>query len=205
MEKVKLVLNVGINDADYSVTKEEKINGKRIVTWRCPYYSRWYNLLSRCYSKAALTKRPLYGECSICSEWLVFSNFKSWMITQDWENKQLDKDLKILGNKIYSPDTCLFISDDLNRFLNENESKRGNYPIGVTAKSGKFASYVGNKHISYHETPESAHESWLIHKMKMIDGWMIKEPNVSVYLQNYKNLLNSYLIEHKIYDGRRSI
>lgn len=205
MEKVKLVLNVGINDADYSVTKEERINGKRTVTWRCPYYVRWYNLISRCYSTAALNKRPLYGDCTVCDDWLIFSNFKSWMITQDWENKQLDKDLKILGNKIYSPDTCLFISDDLNRFLNENESNRGDYPIGVSAKYGKFTSYVSNKYISYHDTPEAAHESWLINKMKMIDGWMVKEPSVAVYLQNYKNLLNSYLIEHKIYDGRRSI
>ncbi len=58
----ELVLDIGINDADYSISKEEIIDGKRKVTWRCPYYVRWYNLLSRCYSKAALKKTSsVYG------------------------------------------------------------------------------------------------------------------------------------------------
>lgn len=49
--KGKLVQGVGVNDADYPVTKEEVINGKRKYVWVCPYYARWRSLLGRCYSK----------------------------------------------------------------------------------------------------------------------------------------------------------
>jgi hypothetical protein len=202
MEKRKLVLDIGINDADYSISKEEIIDGKRKVTWRCPYYVRWYNLLSRCYSKAALKKRPQYMECFVCEEWLTFSNFKRWMESQDWENKQLDKDLKVLGNKEYSPDNCLFISPSLNAFLNENENNRGECPIGVFRKRDKFAAQEGKKHLGYFESEESAHREWILKKIKSIDDWIVKEPKHSIFLMNYKNTLQHFYDEGKIYQGR---
>ena len=94
----KLVFGVGINDADYVIDKRinASLPGERRsqkVLWACPYYSRWKDVLSRCYAAYHLLKRPNYFDCTVCEEWLLFSNFKKWMEQQDWEGKQLDKDL----------------------------------------------------------------------------------------------------------------
>ena len=133
--KNKLVYGVGINDADYIVCIYEELprtNGKQNqkIVWRCPFYSRWMSMLRRCYSKAYQEKQPSYKGCSVCEEWLTFSNFKSWMETQDWEGKQLDKDLLVYKNKIYSPETCVFIDQRLNTFLVKSNKTRGDYPLG---------------------------------------------------------------------------
>lgn len=114
---------VGINDADYMV----RVNGEI-----CPYYQRWTGMLERCYSEKYQQRFPTYKGCFVCVEWLVFSNFKSWMKSKDWVGNQLDRDLAVSGNKVYSPLTCIFITDSINKLLNKNISKKGNYPTGVS-------------------------------------------------------------------------
>jgi hypothetical protein len=54
------------------------------------------------------------------------------MEEQEWEGKQLDKDILLPGNKIYAPDRCLFITPALNTLLLDNASRRGKYPQGVS-------------------------------------------------------------------------
>jgi hypothetical protein len=104
--KESLVYGVGINDADYQVSTRDK-NGKE---WRCPFYKTWKNMLARCYSPAFQRNQPLYKGCSVDERWHRFSHFKSWMLEQDWEDKQLDKDMRFEGNQVYGPDTCQFLS-----------------------------------------------------------------------------------------------
>lgn len=99
--KESIVYGVGINDADYQVSKG---------SWRCPFYKHWKNMLARCYSPAFQRNQPLYIGCSVDPRWHRFSHFRAWMETQDWEGKQLDKDRKVLGNKVYGPDTCLWLT-----------------------------------------------------------------------------------------------
>ena len=125
--KRKPVLGVGINDAGYKTIYEE--DGKK---YRCPFYVKWKDMIRRCYSKKMHNNRPTYEGCSVCDEWLVFSNFKSWMERQDWEGNHLDKDLKVKGNKVYSPDNCLFVSPLVNGIIHENKKTRGDYPLGVS-------------------------------------------------------------------------
>ena len=132
--KNNLVYGVGINDANYTVSiKEEapKVNGKqnRKLIWICPFYNRWKNMIARCYSK---TKHTTYKDVTCCEEWLTFSNFKSWMETQDWRGKVLDKDfLSSKNNKVYSPETCVFIDPALNSFILDSAKSRGKYLQGV--------------------------------------------------------------------------
>ncbi len=80
MNESKLVCGVGVTDADYTVSKV--VNGKNV---KCPFYMRWTNMITRCYSAKALRARPSYIGCSVDSKWLVFSSFKVWMEKQDWE------------------------------------------------------------------------------------------------------------------------
>ena len=131
----RLVYGLGINDADYSVRLQEEVpmvEGKKRqrITWRCPYYSRWASMFMRCYSIAYQDKYPTYRGCSVSDEWLLFSNFKKWMEQQDWEGKQLDKDLLVEGNKVYSPDTCVFVEERINYFILTGID--GNYLQGVS-------------------------------------------------------------------------
>lgn len=122
----RLIYSVGINDADYIVSYND---GNKIV--KCQYYERWYKILTRCYSEKYHKKQPTYKDCIICDEWKLFSNFMKWMKKQEWKEKAIDKDIIIKDNKIYSPETCCFIQQNINNILLDNKKTRGKYPAGV--------------------------------------------------------------------------
>ena len=182
--KNKLVYGVGINDADYKTSIYEQLprtNGKRNQKriWKCPFYSRWFCMLQRCYDKSYQEKQPSYKGCSVCEEWLTFSNFKSWMEQQDWEGKALDKDLLVYKNRVYSPETCVFIAPSINSFLLKRNKTRGIYPIGVcyhtTPKminplKRPYQAQIGNRGkkllLGLYLTPEEAHKAWQKAKIK---------------------------------------
>ena len=42
-------------------------------------YHLWQEMLKRCYYEPHLKKEPAYRGCTVCDEWLTFSNFKRWM------------------------------------------------------------------------------------------------------------------------------
>lgn len=128
----RLICGRGINDSNCRITRTKQ--GKTI--WRCPYYVVWSSMLFRCYSAYELNRKPTYKDCHVCKEWLLFSNFKAWMEAQDWEGRQLDKD--ILGDgKLYSPGTCCFVPQWLNSLFHPCTSKCG-LPIGVSRAGSKF-------------------------------------------------------------------
>ena len=123
----KLVCGVGINDAWYSTSYKNK-TGQWV---QCPYYNRWCGMLERAYGTKYQEKYPTYVGCTVSEEWLLFSNFRSWMEKQDWEGKQLDKDILVPDNKVYGGETCIFVSSGINNLLIGNGASRGKYPQGV--------------------------------------------------------------------------
>lgn len=125
-----LIYGVGINDAPYLV--QPKVNGKQML---CPYYKVWKNMLKRCYDLNFLQNNRTYFGCIVCDGWLLFSNFKNWMMLQDWQDNELDKDLLIPGNRLYSPDTCIFIPHSLNGLLNKREAAKGEFARGVYTRA----------------------------------------------------------------------
>ncbi len=180
MKPKKLVYGAGINDADYAVRKTETIgyvDGKRKgkPVWACHYYRIWADMLKRCYSAKYQERRPTYAGCRVSSEWLTFSNFKTWMVAQAWEGKQLDKDLLIDGNKLYSPDTCVFVTQAVNSFTTDSGASRGEWLIGVCwhKQSGKFHSSCSNpltkkrEHLGLFTSEQEAHEAWLKRKLEL--------------------------------------
>lgn len=176
----KLVYGVGINDADYVVRKMETIgyvNGKRKrkLVWECPFYRNWTSMLARCYSIKFQERQPTYRGCSVSEEWKTFSNFKKWMETQDWEEKQLDKDLLFEGNKVYSSETCVFVSHTVNSFTTDRGNDRGEWMIGASwhKVSNKFRSCCCNpftkkqEHLGLFSSEEEAHQVWLRRKLEL--------------------------------------
>lgn len=101
----KLLHGVGVNDADYVV--RPTVNGLKSI---CPIYSRWASMLARCYCKKSLIDNPSYAGCSVCEEWLLFSSFSKWCVINYVDGYHLDKDIRIKGNKVYSPEACMFVT-----------------------------------------------------------------------------------------------
>ncbi len=174
---MKLVYGVGINDLrndpNYSCTRPS-INGKE---QRCPIYRTWAHLLERCYSERRHKRQPHYRGCTMCEEWKTFSNFMAWMKNQNYEGKQLDKDILIPGNKVYSPETCIFVTQSLNCLLTNAEASRGDLPIGVSATANKnrtkgfeakMTQYGKTVFLGYFHTPEEAHEVYKKERSKYI-------------------------------------
>ena len=188
MESKKLICGVGVNDLSRPV--RTKLNGKEV---KCPFYTRWMAMLRRCYCPKFHLERPTYVGCSVTEEWLLFSNFERWMKTQDWEGKELDKDLLKAGNKLYSPDFCVFIPRELNSFTKDSGAIRGEYPLGVHLHKGKgrFKAQCRNpftkrqEHLGLFDTPDEAHLAWRKrkHELALIYADQQTDPRVAEALR----------------------
>ena len=169
-KKTKLVYGVGANDADYHTAIGAAIDGRWKLLWVCPLYEAWKGMLRRCYSKKLHARNPTYIGCSVAHEWLSFSAFRSWALTQDHEGKQLDKDILIPGNKVYSPDTCVFVPRELNCFMSDSSAARGDLQIGVDWHLEKFRASCNNPFtrkqecLGHFDNQSSAHAAWRARK-----------------------------------------
>lgn len=177
----KLVYGFGINDADYVV--ERNVNG---IRERCPYYAKWFAMVVRCYDPKFHKRHPSYKDCTVCKEWKYFSNFKAWMMTQDWEGKELDKDILVLGNRQYSPQKCIFVSSEVNNLFNVNHSSKSKYLIGVCKHKNnkKFEASYSNKNVYIHlgsfESEIEAHNKYLEYRKQYIISIANKQTDIRI-------------------------
>ena len=162
LSKRDVVCGVARNDADY--VTNSTIDGERIM---CPAYRDWKSMIMRCYSNKYKSTHPTYIGVSACSEWLSFMAFRSWWLLNVVDGWQLDKDL--LGDgKTYSPESCIYIPQWLNSFVNDNGASRGVTPIGVSfySKSGMYRASCNNtrtrnvEHIGMFSSADEAHMAW---------------------------------------------
>ena len=147
------VHGVGVSGTKYPI----RVNG--ILTKE---YELWQNMLKRCYSDSFKKKYPTYEGCQ------VSDNFKSYEYFYEWCNKQigfgvdgfeLDKDLLVKGNKVYSESACVFIHKDINLLLTKSTASRGKHLIGVSwhDKGKAFEARVSkskgkSEHLGYFKT-----------------------------------------------------
>ena len=164
--QTRKVYGVGINDIG---CKGENV----------PYYTRWVEMLKRCYSEKWHKKEPTYKDCYVCEEWVTFSNFKKWMEQQNWQGKELDKDILVPENKEYGPRTCIFVSKNLNQILKDKESCRGKYPRGVCRIAGGvnffyqalISTYGNHQYLGSYKTVEEASKVYKKAKYEYILEW----------------------------------
>ncbi|MHC3750710.1 hypothetical protein ACYKDZ_17720 [Stutzerimonas stutzeri] len=185
----RLIYGVGVNDYPHPVSAEGIVNGCRKRVWRCDFYEAWTHMLARCYSQKLHENRPTYIGCTVAPEWHRFSVFREWMMAQEWQGMDLDKDVLCPGNKVYSSETCAFIPRKLNLFLSLKQSQRGQFPVGVLLNKAKdgFESQCHNpftgkrEHLGRFASAESAHEAWRSrkheHACRFAD--MQKDPRVA--------------------------
>lgn len=113
--------------------------GSEYVDCKSESYLKWHDMLNRCYNTRFHERQPQYKGCTVCEEWLNYSNFKIWYE----QNKiagmslDLDKDILFKGNKVYSPETCCFVPHAINTLFLSKKADRGDYPIGVSYEKDK--------------------------------------------------------------------
>lgn len=109
---------------------------------------------------------------------------------------QLDKDL-LMGARVYSPYTCIFVPHWLNSFATDREAYRGDLPIGVCfhKMAGRFMAscrhpMTDNKvYLGLFDNKEAAHMAWVDRKL-----------SIALELKCEMDV-----IDERIYDGVASI
>ena len=175
--------NVGyIGEGEYKGWENRK-------STRC--YSIWSHMITRCYSKKYQIERPTYTDCEVCEEWHNFQNFAKWYEENYYEcnneEMHLDKDILVKGNKVYSPQTCVFVPQKINSLFVKRNKLRGNLPIGVTKckSNNKYVSQCKHIRLGYFYTP---HEAFLMYKLN-------KELIIQSVAEEYKDKIPNKLYE----------
>lgn len=111
-------------------------------------YALWFNMMTRVYDSKYHARYPTYTKCRVVREWHNFQTFAAWCQKQKGFGRsgwQLDKDILIEGNKIYSPATCCFVPHEINKLLTKSDAVRGSHLIGVSLRAnGSFVSYCSD-------------------------------------------------------------
>ena len=163
------VYNVGILGSKYP----SKVNGVETKE-----YMLWKDMLKRCYNDSFKKKNPTYEGCEVSDNFKSYEYFYEWCHKQigfDNEGWQLDKDLLIKGNKVYSEDSCVFVPKDINLLLTKRTASRGKHPIGVSwySKSKTFIAQVNKnkgkpENLGYFKTEIEAFKAYKIAKESFI-------------------------------------
>lgn len=132
-------------------------------------YTKWSDMIHRCYNEKFHKRQPQYEGHTVCEEWLNFSNFNVWYEKNKYGDRilDLDKDILFKGNTVYGPDTAVLVPHAINTLFLTGKQGRGDYPIGVffDTDKGKFRagmSFMG-KQIKL-GTFNSADEAFLRYK-----------------------------------------
>lgn len=159
---------------------EKELNKKAKSVWR--------GIIYRCGKE----KSP-YENCEVCKEWEIFENFKKWYIEHYYEVKgcdmEVDKDILVFGNRIYSPETCLIVPQRINELFRAFNNQY-NLPTGISLlkkelKKGRYkVSYNGN-FIGYFKTIRDA---CMAHEY-------VKKGAINEVAKTYKNELPDYVFE----------
>jgi len=164
-------------------------------------YSLWKSMLRRCYVNTQQEKQPTYKNCKVTKEWHNFQNFAEWF-EENWKSKymqdwQLDKDILIKGNKIYSPETCAFVPQEINKLLVKRDTKREDCPIGVVKLGNKFNAQISVRgkliYLGIFNTSEEAFEAYKVTKEKYIKE-MTEQYRDQITEKVYQALIN-YQVE----------
>lgn len=199
----KLVQGVGHND--YPGRTHDNVNGKQVVE---KFYMVWLSMLMRCYNKGVQERKPYYVGCTVCEDWKSLSKFKEWFDLHYVDGWALDKDLLNKDNKVYGPENCVFLPQDINSSLTEYTAKRGEYMIGVTSHVLKPSSYnTTTNRIRYYSTNSSgtydteleAHFAWKKKKHESALEYIDKYPMLS---ERAKDALRTQYAGDGIYTER---
>ena len=191
------VYNIGyIGEGKYKC----KENGKNT---KC--YNTWHNMMVRCYDEKFHKKQPTYIGCEVDKKWLNFQEYGKWFSDNyyeiDNEIMNLDKDILVKHNKIYSQETCVFVPQTINSLFTKRQNNRGESAIGTSLFQGKYkvechminpeTGKSQSEYLGCYDTQEKAFEVYKYYKeknIKMVADYFKKEIPGELYdgMYNYE-------------------
>lgn len=167
-------------------------------------YKIWKDMLRRCYSEKYHKKYFTYIDCKVHEEWHNLQNFGIWFNDNyyevEGERMELDKDILIKHNKIYSPETCVFVPQRINTLFVKKDKNRGKSAIGThNDKNGKYqvncclinpkTGKSKQEYLGLYDTQEKAFEVYKYYKernIKEVADYFKKEIPTELYDALYK-------------------
>lgn len=135
-------------------------------------YSKWANMMQRCYDEETHKLKPYYASCTAEIEWHNFSNYREWHKENAMGNIKvdLDKDILIRGNTVYGSDTCTLVSHFTNTVF---ETTRGiDTNIAYNNTTGKYdvtMSVLGKRiDVGSFDSEEEARQGFIDYKQDYI-------------------------------------
>jgi len=163
-------------------------------------YTAWKGMLERCYTEKSLAKCPTYLGCSVSDNFKNFTFFKEWaekQVGSDKDGWNLDKDILVRGNKIYSEDTCCFVPQEVNKiFTNMKNTNSG--LVGVNKRpTGKYYATVKHSgkihYLGSYATEVEAFQAYKQAKEKFVKDTAMEYKDI-IDLRVYNALMN-YQVE----------
>lgn len=154
-------------------------------------------MIHRCYNDKFHERQPQYKECSVCEEWLNYSNFKVWYEKNKYGEAQLDLDKDILfkKNKIYDPAHVVFVPHEINTLFIARDKCRGDLPIGVyfDKSQNKYRACINvdgkRKKLGAFDNSDAAFERYKECKEKLIQD-MAEQYKGQIPDKAYRAMLN---------------
>ena len=194
-----MVLGVGMIGSKYSAKVDNE---------EAEEYQAWKGMIYRCFDENTKKRQPTYKDSTCCEEWLLYENFYEWLHSQEnfniLRNKSkwnVDKDILIKGNKIYSPETCCLVPMNVNFLFLKKDNYRGDLLIGVKRSNKSFISRCSNPFTGEREylgSYGSQYQAFLAYKKRKED--LIKQVaeieynNGNIIKPCYDAMLN-YVVE----------
>ena len=177
---IKCVYDRSVYDVGYIGEGDYKVSENRKST---RVYNTWRHMLQRCYDEKLHEKHPTYKNCKVCKEWHNFQNFAKWYYDNyyeiEGETMCLDKDILYKHNKVYSPKTCVFVPQAINKLFVKRDNDRGESVIGTYPFQGKYVAQCSiinlktgkskHEYLGYYTTQEKAFEVYKYYKEKNIE------------------------------------
>ncbi len=141
-------------------------------------FTFWGSMIKRSHSENYKKIHPAYLDISCCEEWHNLQIFGKWFDENYTKGYHLDKDLKVYGNKIYSPETCTFVPREINNFF----YSKGKKIMGVAQYNNKYSAKIKYK---LRNTYDEALEDYWIEKYNKLKKLVLIYPEFDLLMKNY--------------------
>lgn len=155
-------------------------------------YSKWANMMQRCYDDGTHKLKPYYAPCTVDIEWHNYNNFRKWYKENAMGDKKLDldKDLLVQGNTVYSAETCTLIPHFTNTVFENRGLDTSIVLKNSTGKYDVFMSILGKRvEVGTFDTEEEAKHGFIDYKQNYIREFAEKSKG-KVPEKTYKAMMN---------------